>query len=453
MTRLSLLFTAFASVCVATLAVAQEQDVTGAQVLTHEAYQYGRFEVRMQSAPGDGIVSSYFLYNVDVECNWPVVNNEIDVEMTGNVEDIYFTTHYPGPWHIGEQFDVAFNPHEEMHDYAMEWEPGIVRWFIDGELWYTQDASFVDQLIYPMRVLMNLWVANATTWVGDWDASVLPRTSHYEWVKVYGHVPGEGDAGTNNNFSLLWEDHFEGDALNPDIWEVTQYGGFEGNLSGFYGHNVSVTDGQLHLHLTEPTPALAPVPVTFHVDIGDMAIDTWDNINLNGDFNDWCGSCVAMADDNDDGVYDVTIFVTPGEYEYLFTLNFWELNGGAPLGSACDWESCDEWANYGFTVPEDSEAIDLPTWCWGTCSNACATSVSEAVQAGISGYIFENQVYCELNEPGKLEVFNLAGQLLFRSEVKPGQGPVTLPESLSGVLHFSLQTTGSRASFTGVVTR
>ena len=91
-----------------------QETVTGAQVLTHENYLHGRFEVAMQSAPGNGIVSSFFLYNWDIGCNWPAENNEIDIEMTGNDEDLHFTTHYPGPWFFSDEYEVDYNPHEEM---------------------------------------------------------------------------------------------------------------------------------------------------------------------------------------------------------------------------------------------------------------------------------------------------------------------------------------------------
>ena len=42
----------------------------GGEMYTHETFLYGRFEVRMKSgAGGDGIVSSFFLYNLDLPCD------------------------------------------------------------------------------------------------------------------------------------------------------------------------------------------------------------------------------------------------------------------------------------------------------------------------------------------------------------------------------------------------
>ena len=127
----------------------------------------------MRSAAGDGIVSAFFLYNLDVGCKWPAENNEIDIEMTGNKQRLLFTTHYPGPWYYTDSLLPSFNPHDSIHDYAIEWEPGIVRWFVDGQLVNTQNQSFVAGLIHPMRILMNLWVSDLPGWVGTWNPSSM----------------------------------------------------------------------------------------------------------------------------------------------------------------------------------------------------------------------------------------------------------------------------------------
>ena len=111
---------------------AQNNECDGAAIRTHEAYLYGRFETKMKSTQGSGIVSSFFLYNWDIGCNWPEENNEIDIEMTGNLDaSVQFTTHHPYQTSVTEIVPTSFNPHEVMIDYAIEWEPNIVRWFID----------------------------------------------------------------------------------------------------------------------------------------------------------------------------------------------------------------------------------------------------------------------------------------------------------------------------------
>ncbi len=345
------------------------QNCDGAEISTKESFLYGRFEVRMQSAPGDGIVSSFFLYNIETNCNWPAENNEIDVEMTGNSELIYCTTHHPSPvapWSVGESFDMGFNPHAGFHDYAMEWEPGIVRWFVDGALVYTQNDSSTDNLMYPMAILMNLWAAGAESWVGVWDPSVMPRQSKYDYVKYYSYTPGAGNAGTGSDFTFEWEDDFS--TFDDTRWQISDFKGFNGNYCTFRENNVEVTGGNLILTIDEPNPSPATVPVTFSVDMNEYALQPTDVVYLNGTFNGWCGNCNPMTES--DGIWSVTINLPPQRYEYLFTINTWQEIGGAPLGSYCDFNPCDEYANYGTIVPEGSPSWVLDTPCWKSCE-AC----------------------------------------------------------------------------------
>jgi hypothetical protein len=217
------------------------QDCISAQVYSQDAYLYGRFEVAMRSAAGEGVVSSFFLYNLDLGCNWPEENNEIDIEMTGNTQDLYFTTHYPGPWFHTDIYTPAFNPHDAIHDYAFEWEPGIVRWFVDGQLVNTQNQPFVQDLIHPMRIMMNLWASDATTWVGNWDPSIMPLSSEYDYVRYYEYTPGSGSVGTNNNFSPVWDDEFN--SFDPDRWVIEQDGGLGGSYCRFRESSIDWSNG------------------------------------------------------------------------------------------------------------------------------------------------------------------------------------------------------------------
>lgn len=346
---------------------AQGQECASGQVATLDAYQYGRFETRMQSVQGGGVISSFFLYNLDLGCNWPAENNEIDIEMTGNLTDsVQFTTHYPGPWSATQIVPVAFNPHAGMHDYAFEWEPGVVRWFVDGELAYVQNASYVDGLIYPMRILMNLWAVDNPAWAGVWDPSVMPVESKYDYVRYYAYTPGTGNAGTGDNFTHVWTDNF--DLFDTDRWEATEFGGFGGNFCTFVSANVGTSGGELQLQMTEPL-ATTHAQVSFSVDATVLNLLPSDVIYLNGTFNNWCGNCNPMSDGDGDGVWELTLTLPAGKHEYLFTKNVWQLLGGPQLGSSCDFAPCDEWNNYGLAVPYSSGPIDTQTWCWSSCDS------------------------------------------------------------------------------------
>jgi hypothetical protein len=350
------------------------QDSYGAQILTKESYQYGRFEVRMQSAEGDGIVSSFFLYNVEAgkKCKWPAENNEIDVEMTGNDQNLYFTTHHPDPnqpWSIGEEFDLSFNPHRSFHRYAIEWEPGIVRWLVDGDVIYVQNDQATNNLKYPMAIMMNLWAAEYEDWVGVWDPSVMPRNAIYDYVSYAAYTPGTGNVGTGNNFTVSWTDDFN--SLDNNRWEVSDFDQIS-PLTVFVKKNIEVSDGKLLLHLTEPSMSSEVIPVTFSVDVTDANLDRSDIVYLNGSFNSWCGNCNPMQKNGD--VWSLILNLPPNKYEYLFTVNVWERIGEAPMASSCDFQPCDEFPNYGFYLPEGDNARVLPTFCWSTCDDCLMTS-------------------------------------------------------------------------------
>ena len=352
------------------------QGCTSAEIISKENFQYGRFEVAMQSAPGDGIVSSFFLYNIDAGCEWPINNNEIDIEMTGNNDKIYFTTHHPGEevtWFYGDTFEFSVSPHETFNDYAIEWEPGFVRWFVNGELIYVQDEPAAEDLVYPMAILMNIWAADFVDWVGVWDPSVMPQAAKYDYVKYYRYTPGNGNVGTDNNFQLEWEDDFQ--ILDTSRWEIADFKQLGNSYCDFRTAYASVSDGILELKIDEAYASDVMIPVTFSVNVAGQNLSNSDKVYLNGTFNDWCGSCYPMKEEGD--IWSLTLSLSPGRYEYLFTINGWEISGGAPAGSSCDYLPCDEYTNYGFLLSEEEENKVLTTYCWGECTSCMSTSTND----------------------------------------------------------------------------
>lgn len=382
------------------------QDSNGAAISTKESFLFGRFEVVMQSVEGNGIVSSFFLFNIDVNtnCDWPAKNNEIDIEMTGNDQQIYFTTHHPDPiqpWHYGENFYLNFNPHDSFHKYIIEWEPGIVRWFVDNQLIYVQNDDATNNLQYPMAILMNLWPSEFEDWTGVWDPSVMPRQSKYDYVKYYSYAPGQGNTGTNNNFTFEWEDNFN--TIDYTRWDISEFIKF-GYLCTLRERNVQSENGYLTLTLEEPLPNTEFIPVTFSVNMNEYNLLPSDIVYLNGSFNNWCGNCNPMNEDN--GIWSVTLNLPPEKYEFLFTINGWEEVGNAPKGSTCDYNPCDDFANYGIHVATGSSEIVLDTICWEDCSNCINTSTTNIQQIKEKKLI---KIYDILGREVKEE----KGQLLF----------------------------------------
>ena len=202
----------------------------------------------------------------------------------------------------------------------------------------------------------------------------MPRNSVYDYVSYAAYTPGGGSVGTGRNYTPVWKDDF--DKLDIDRWEISDFDQIS-PLTVFMKKNVQLSNGELTLHFTDPVPSTERIPVTFSVDMNDANLGPSDRVYLNGSFNSWCGNCNPMQKNGD--VWSLSLNLPPNKYQYLFTVNGWQRSGGAPLNSACDYQPCDGFPNYGFYLPEGSNAQTLPTYCWATCDDCLMTGTNDPV--------------------------------------------------------------------------
>ena len=113
--------------------------------------------------------------------------------------------------------------------------------------------------------------------------------------------------------------------------------------------------------------AAAQVDVTFQVDMNGVTGFTTPEVN--GIFNAWCGNCAPMSDANADGVWDLTISLAPGTYEYKYSFDNWAGQETLVPGSSCTMTT----GIYTNRVLNVSVADSLPVVCWGSCE-ACGVS-------------------------------------------------------------------------------
>ena len=218
----------------------------GAELRTHESYLYGKFEARYKPAQGDGLVSSFFTYNDDYP-NTPWA--EIDIELLGVYDRVvdFNTITWGQDSHLRQHY-VPFNPHEDYHTYGFEWTPDYVSWLIDGEEVYRQVGAHIDSLHYSQKIMMNIWNPVYEDWVGAWNSEILPRFSYYDYVSYSSYTPGEGDTGSDSNFTFLWKDDF--DAFDYNRWEKSDNHTWGGNQSLFIDDNIHYENGNMILCLT-----------------------------------------------------------------------------------------------------------------------------------------------------------------------------------------------------------
>ena len=92
---------------------------------------------------------------------------------------------------------------------------------------------------------------------------------------------------------------------------------------------------------------------------------------VNGTFNSWCGSCATLTDVNNDNIWEITLSVPAGYYEYKFSSDNWTdqedlLNAGNCVVSA--WGYTNRFLN----ITSDT-ILDLV--CWGSCAECISSSV------------------------------------------------------------------------------
>ena len=165
-------------------------------------FTYGKVVARAKVPAGQGLWPAIWMMPQDEQHygQWPKCG-EIDImEVLGSrLETAYGTLHYGAP-HAEQQGTYVLEDGttfaDDFHEYSVEWEPGEMRWYIDGNLYHTVNDWFTavegeDEKPYPAPfdqpffVQMNLAVGG--TWPGNPDATTDFDKAEFEidYVRVY----------------------------------------------------------------------------------------------------------------------------------------------------------------------------------------------------------------------------------------------------------------------------
>ncbi|KAK7430428.1 transglycosylase [Neonectria magnoliae] len=152
---------------------------------------FGRVDVEVQAAAGQGIVTSAVLQSDDLD--------EIDWEWIGGdnaqVQTNYFskgdtTTYDRGAFHPVE------NPTGSSHVYSIEWTSKAVNWIIDGAvvrtLTYDEAKGGTSFPQTPMQIKLGTWIAGrpdaaegTIIWAGGLaDFSQAPFVAYYKSISI-----------------------------------------------------------------------------------------------------------------------------------------------------------------------------------------------------------------------------------------------------------------------------
>lgn len=220
---------------------AEAKPYKGAEIYTQAQYKYGRVEVRMRAAKGEGVLSTFFTYKPGSE-GAGVAWEEIDVEIFGksNANSWQSNILVGNPRMGSEQVhQVTGSLADAYHTYTIEWTPTAVVWLLDGVEVRRTTGGQTSQLTTAHNFRFNLWASDVSSWAGAFVSSVLPQYQYVNWIRYYRY--------DNGNFVLDWSDDFT--TLDAARWSKANWT-FDGNLVDFDPNNATVKDGTLVLCMT-----------------------------------------------------------------------------------------------------------------------------------------------------------------------------------------------------------
>ncbi|WP_342478945.1 carbohydrate binding domain-containing protein [Paenibacillus sp. FSL H7-0350] len=178
---------------------------TSSRIKTNGLYSkmYGKFEIRAKAPAGKGLWPAIWMLPENyVYGNW-AASGELDImEGWGSRPNVVAgTIHYGSQWpdnvYSGKEYVLPGDSTiEEFHTYSIEWEPGEIRWYVDGVLystkndWYSKSSGQPAMNAYPapfnqkFHLLMNLAVG------GNFDGNpteetVFPSSMEIDYVRIY----------------------------------------------------------------------------------------------------------------------------------------------------------------------------------------------------------------------------------------------------------------------------
>jgi beta-glucanase (GH16 family) len=190
-------------------------EYTSARLLTqHRAeFAYGRIESRILLPDGaDGLWAAFWSLGTDIgEVGWPQTG-EIDfMEYVSRLpNEIFGTIHGPG-YSGGQSFGNVYNftvpASDEFHTFAIEWQPNLIKWYVDGILYHEAEPADVapNEWVFndPVFLLLNLAVGGNFGGPVS-DDTVFPQSMTIDYLRIY-----QGP-DTAERFETSFVDNFSG---------------------------------------------------------------------------------------------------------------------------------------------------------------------------------------------------------------------------------------------------
>lgn len=257
-------------------------------------WRYGRFEVRAKLPWGQGTWPAIWMLPTDAVYGGWASSGEIDIMEAVNLKvggesRVHGTLHFGDAWpnnvYSGEPYQLpgGVNPADDFHDYALEWEEGEIRWYVDGDHyatqtragWYTARALDVPAAPFNQRFHLILNLAVGGNWAGTVNdtgikESIFPQEMLVDHVRVFqcrkDPATGRGCGSSDGAFKL---NAGVKPPVAPTPGDGTEWVIFNGLVTPPYAWRTWQESGDIQYQLAEAGGEYGTVAqVTFNTDRG-----------------------------------------------------------------------------------------------------------------------------------------------------------------------------------------
>ena len=222
-----------------------------------------------------------------------------------------------------------------------------------------------------------------------------------------------GDYVEFNFNSGNWDTEITYQIYDPSSVQLGSYGPYPTN-QGNSGPVVSDTSNS--------TCQPQFVNVTFQVDMSNVS-GNFNTPEVNGNWNNFCGNCDPLTDLNGDGIWEKTVSLFTGTYEYIFSADSFAIQESIDPNSLC--------SNGSFVLPRryiNVGAVDmtLPVVCWSSCEACNGYPQPPAginCNTGNPGIVFTDDCEAQGNWTGHFGTSNGTWQINDGGTASGGTGP------------------------------
>ena len=344
-------------------------------------FRYGKVEARVKTINGQGFWPAFWM--LPSGGSWPC-DGEIDImEQWGSD---YPTNSTTGAAHIGScpgpssynsfnHYSTNGNYADDFHIYSVIWQENYIAWYVDGVKVHSISPSS-----YSSIPTQHSWPFNSNDWYliinlavdqnGPNGNTQFPSSIEVDYIKIY-----------ENNGILGCDDP---QAIN-------------------YNSQANVNNGSCEYL------------ITFKVDMNNTSVN-YTVPEVNGTFNDWCGSCWPMTDQDGDNIWEKEIVMLEGYYEFKFSADNWSQSESLDPAWGCT-NGNSTYTNR--TLVVDENRVICPQW--GLCTPTCGSNIiSNVSEIDVTSNIYPNPSSGLINlnnsEAKNLKILNIYGDKLLEFE-------------------------------------